>query len=84
MQVGIDQRQELARGEIGIVDVEMAGMGKPGEAGGECRPGLARTVLAPAGEQFGIALAFVLDQLAQELAVAVADAVASSGERRRR
>ena len=75
MQVGVDQRQELPCGEIRIVDVEMAGKRQPGKSGGKCRPGLARTVLAPAGEQLGIALAFVLDQPAQELAVAAADAV---------
>ena len=75
MQVGVDQRQELPRGEVGIVDVEIAGMGKPREARGKRRPGLARAVLAPAREQLGIAVAFVLDQPAQELAVAAADAV---------
>ena len=75
MQVGIDQRQELPGGEIRIVDVEMAGKRQPGESGGKRGPGLARTVLSPAREQLGIALALVLDQPAQELAVAAADAV---------
>ena len=75
MEVGIDQSQELPRGKVGIVDVEIAGMGEAGEAGGKGRPGLAGAVLPPAGEQFRIALAFVLDQPAQELAVAAAHAV---------
>ncbi len=59
----------------GIVDVEMAGKREPGEARGQRRPGLARTLIAPAGEELGIALALDLDQLAQELAVAVAYAI---------
>ena len=77
MQVGVDQSQELPRGKVGVVDVEMAGMGKPREAGGKRRPGLAWTVLAPAGKKLGIAVAFGLDQPAQEFAVAAAHAVAN-------
>ena len=80
LQIGIDQGQELPGGDVGIVDVEIAGIGEPGEARGERRPGLAGTVLAPVREQFGIALALGLDQPAQELAVAIADAVAVQPE----
>ena len=47
MQFRVDQREELPRGDIGVVEFEVAAMGKAGEAGGEGCPCLARSVLAP-------------------------------------
>ena len=78
LQIGIDQRQELARGDVGIVDVEKPAWARRAKRAASAAQVLPGTLFAPVGEEFGIALAFGLDQLAQEFSVAVADAVRGS------
>ena len=75
-QVSIDQCHELAGRKIGVWNIQLAIAGDARKAGGDGRPVLAGAIFLPGGEQFGVALAFVLDQLAQGGAVFVAHALA--------
>jgi hypothetical protein len=68
----------LPPGKVRVFDNQVAGMGEPGKPRAKRGVQPLRAVLAPCGEQFGVALAFGLDQLVEEFGVAVAHAV--SGE----
>ena len=77
LDVGIDQRHELAGGAFRIVDDEQAGMVERGEMRSRSSAmALPGPLLAPGGEEFGIALALGLDQPAQRPAVPIAHAIA--------
>ena len=74
-EVHHDQAHELARGEIGIVEVEMAAMGEPRQPRRNGRPDAARPPFAPSLEELRITLAFGLDQLQERRRTPVAQAI---------